>query len=100
MGEREGNGSCGRHGPPADGRGRWRCRATVAGGGIRVTRVRAADRRDWATAGPGGQRRGAGERGSAVAVLTCETQPIAGEGGRSGACVGRPEENAKWAGPR
>jgi hypothetical protein len=37
----------------------------VAGGGTWVTRVRAADRRDLATSGPGGPRRGAAERGGA-----------------------------------
>jgi hypothetical protein len=54
---------------------------------------------DEATAGPGGQRQGAGERGSAAEALTSETQPAVGEGGQSGARVGRPRENAKWAGP-
>jgi hypothetical protein len=94
-----GNGSGDRHQPPAGRHGRRHCRATVAGDGTWVTRARAADRRGLVTAGPGGQRRGAGERGSAAAALTCGTQPAAGEVGRSRARVGRPRENTKWAGP-
>jgi hypothetical protein len=50
-----------------------------------VTWARAADRWDRATAGPGGQRRGAGERGSTAVALTRGTQLIVGEGRRSGA---------------
>jgi hypothetical protein len=86
-GEREGglgtagNGSGDRHQPPAGRHGRRHCRATVAGDGTWVTRARAADRRGLVTTGPGGQRRGAGERGSAAAALTRGTQPAAREGG-------------------
>jgi hypothetical protein len=48
------NGSGGRHWPPAGERGWRRCRVTMAGSRTRVTRARAADRRDRVTAGPGG----------------------------------------------
>jgi hypothetical protein len=48
------------HRPPTGVRGRHHCRATGEGAGGRVTLVRAADRRDRATTGPGGQRLGAG----------------------------------------
>jgi hypothetical protein len=41
-----------------------------AGGGTRVTRARAADRRDQATTGPGGQRRGEGRARQRDAALT------------------------------
>jgi hypothetical protein len=75
-----GNGSGGRHQPPAGGRGRRHCRATVVGGGTQVTWARTTDRRSRVTAGPGGQRRGAGERGSAAAALTRGTQLAVGEG--------------------
>jgi hypothetical protein len=49
-----------------DRRGRRRCRATVEGGGTRVTRARAADGWDRVIAGPGGQRLGVEGRGSTV----------------------------------
>jgi hypothetical protein len=51
----------------------------------RVARTRVADGWDRATVGPDGQRRGVGERGNVVAVLTRGTLPAAGEVGQSGA---------------
>jgi hypothetical protein len=54
---------------------------TVEGGRTRLTQARAADKRDQATAGPGGQRRGASEQGSTTAARTRGTQPATGEGG-------------------
>jgi hypothetical protein len=45
-----GNGLGGRHRPPAGGCGQRRCRATAADDGMRAT-----DKRDRATAGPGGK---------------------------------------------
>jgi hypothetical protein len=50
-----------RHRPPASGHGRRHCCVIVEGGG-----ARAADGWDQAIAGPGGQRLGAGGRGSAA----------------------------------
>jgi hypothetical protein len=43
---------------------------TVAGGGTRVTRARATDRQDQATAGSDGQRRGAERASQCDAALT------------------------------
>jgi hypothetical protein len=42
----EGDNSCGRHRPPAGGRGWRQCCATGEGGGVRATRAQAADGRD------------------------------------------------------
>jgi hypothetical protein len=54
--EREGGGRVRRETARAAGGRGWRCcRATAVGGGMRAT-----DRQDRATAGPGGKRRGAG----------------------------------------
>jgi hypothetical protein len=55
---------------------RRRCCVTGEGGGVRATLARAGDRRDRATTGPSGQRRGAGGGGESKAArrwaLTCE----------------------------
>jgi hypothetical protein len=69
--EREGglgvaeNGSGGWHRPPDGGHGRRRCHSTAAGSGTRAT-----DKRDRATAGPGGKRRGVGQARPCDAALT------------------------------
>jgi hypothetical protein len=61
MGKREGPGSG----------GKWLRRlASAPGRRTRVTRARAADRRDQATTGPGGQRRGEGRARQRDAALT------------------------------
>jgi hypothetical protein len=75
-----GDNSGSRHQSPTGGCGRCHCRATGEGGGVQVTLVRTADRRDRAATGPGGQRRGGGGRGESEAA---HWDPAAvGEGGR------------------
>jgi hypothetical protein len=68
-----GDSSGGRHRPQADGREHRRCGATGEGAGARATLVRAADRRDRAAMGLGGQRLGVGGRGGSevAAALGC-----------------------------
>jgi hypothetical protein len=83
-------------GSATGGRGRWRCHATVEGGGVGATRDGAADR--WA-----GTRRGPVDsgwvrgRGSAARHRACETRLSVGAGGKTGRAWA--SRRRKWTGP-